>query len=81
MKNGPECGPCPVEAQFVNDTELLTADQLADRLRVRPRTVQAWARHGRIPTVRLSAKVVRFRWSAVLAALCGGTRRREASRA
>jgi excisionase family DNA binding protein len=53
----------------VTDTELLTADQLADRLRLRPRTVQAWARQGRIPSVKLSAKVVRFAWSAVLAAL------------
>jgi excisionase family DNA binding protein len=53
----------------VSDTELLTVDQLADRLHVRPRTVQAWARQGRIPTVKLSAKVVRFDWLVVLAAL------------
>ena len=53
----------------MSDTELLTVDQLADRLHVRPRTVQAWARQGRIPTVKLSAKVVRFDWLAVRAAL------------
>ncbi len=53
----------------MNDTELLTTGQLAERLHLRPRTVQAWARQGRIPTVRLSAKVVRFDWLAVLAAL------------
>jgi len=53
----------------VNETELLTVDQLADRLHVRPRTVQAWARRGRIPAVKLSAKVVRFDWCAVLATL------------
>jgi excisionase family DNA binding protein len=64
----------------VNEPELLTADQLADRLRIRPRTVQKWARRGRIPTVRLSPKVVRFRWSTVLAALCGSTRHSEATR-
>jgi excisionase family DNA binding protein len=53
----------------VSDTELLTAEQLADRLHIRPRTVQVWARQGRIPTVRLSAKVVRFNWAAVLGAV------------
>jgi excisionase family DNA binding protein len=53
----------------MNDTELLTADQLAERLHLRPRTVQAWARQGRIPTVRLSPKVVRFDWGTVLTAL------------
>jgi excisionase family DNA binding protein len=53
----------------VSDTELLTVDQLADRLHVRPRTVQAWARQGRIPTVKLSAKVLRFDGLAVLATL------------
>jgi excisionase family DNA binding protein len=61
----------------VSDSEFLTADQLADRLHVRPRTVQEWARRGRIPTVRLSPKVVRFRWSTVLAALCGSACRQE----
>ncbi len=53
----------------MNDTELLTADQLAERLHLRPRTVQAWARQGRIPAVKLSPKVVRYNWQAVLAVL------------
>jgi predicted site-specific integrase-resolvase len=53
----------------VSDTVLLTANQLAERLHIRPRTVQAWARLGRIPTVKLSAKVVRFDWQAVLTVL------------
>jgi excisionase family DNA binding protein len=59
--------------------ELLTVDQLAERLQVRPRTLQVWARQGRIPTVKLSAKVVRFEWLAVLAALRGQTKQKEVS--
>jgi excisionase family DNA binding protein len=53
----------------VSDTELLTVSQLAERLHIRPRTVQIWARRGRIPAIKLSPKVVRFNWLAVLAAL------------
>jgi excisionase family DNA binding protein len=53
----------------MNGQELLTVEQLADRLHLSPRTVQTWARQGRFPKVKLSAKVVRFDWSAVLAAL------------
>jgi excisionase family DNA binding protein len=62
----------------VSDTELLTVDQLAERLHIRPRTVQLWARKGRIPTVKLSAKVIRFEWLVVLASLRGQTPQREA---
>jgi hypothetical protein len=65
----------------VDDTELLTTNQLAERLHLRPRTVQAWARLGRIPTVKLSPKVVRFDWPAVLAVLREQAKRREASHA
>ena len=53
----------------MNDNELLTTNQLADRLHIRPRTVQSWMRQGRIPAVRLSPKVIRFDWEAVVAAL------------
>ena len=48
---------------------LLTKEEVADLLDVRPRTVQVWARRGLIPTVRISAKVVRFDRDAVVAAL------------
>lgn len=49
--------------------ELLTADELAQKLRLRPRTIQTWARTGRIPFVKPTLKVVRFDWEAVLVAL------------
>jgi excisionase family DNA binding protein len=61
----------------VSDAELLTVDQLAERLHIRPRTVKAWARLGRIPAIKPSPKVVRFNWLAVLAALSGQAERRE----
>jgi excisionase family DNA binding protein len=49
--------------------DLLTAAELADRLRVRPSTILEWQRSGRIPSIRLSHKVLRFDLTAVLAAL------------
>jgi excisionase family DNA binding protein len=63
----------------VNDTELLTTNQLAERLHIRPRTVQAWARMGRIPTVKVSPKVIRFDWKAILTVLRAQDKHREAS--
>jgi excisionase family DNA binding protein len=48
---------------------LLTAEEMAEVLNVRPSTVLLWARRNRIPAVRLSPKVVRFNKSAVLAAV------------
>jgi excisionase family DNA binding protein len=61
----------------VSDAELLTVNQLAERLHVRPRTVQTWVRQGRLPAIKPSAKVVRFDWQAVLAALHELAKRRE----
>lgn len=46
--------------------ELLTADELAERLRVRPATIRLWAREGRIPRIRITGKVIRFDVSAVI---------------
>jgi hypothetical protein len=68
-RGGPRESLTHPEDKTVSDTELLTADQLAERLHIRPRTVKTWARQGRIPTMRLSPKVVRFDWVSVLAAL------------
>ena len=49
--------------------ELLTADELADRLSIRPSTVIEWSRRGVIPRVTLSPKVLRYRFAAVVEAL------------
>jgi excisionase family DNA binding protein len=50
-------------------TEILTAEKLARRLEVTPDTIRGWARAGKIPTIRLSRKVIRFDLHAVMAAL------------
>ena len=51
------------------DHDLLTAEQLAERLRVKPRTVKEWLRAGRIPAARLTPKVIRYDLEQVVAAL------------
>jgi excisionase family DNA binding protein len=53
----------------MGSSELLTVDQLASRLHIRRRTVQVWARQGRIPSLKLSPKVIRYDWEHVLKAL------------
>ena len=40
--------------------DLLTADELAVRLKVKPETIRRWARAGIIPFMKLSAKIIRF---------------------
>ena len=42
------------------ENDLLTADQLADRLGVKPRTIREWSRAGLIPAKRLTPKVIRY---------------------
>ena len=51
--------------------EFLTARQLAELLQVSESTVRRLAREGRIPAVRLTARLIRFQRSAVLHALNG----------
>lgn len=41
-------------------SELLTAEELANALRVSPSTVKLWSQSGKIPTVWLSSIVRRF---------------------
>ena len=47
---------------------LLTAEEVAEKLHLRPSTIRAWARGKIIPTVYLGTKVRRFRLSEVVAA-------------
>ena len=48
---------------------LLTAEELAEKLAMSPRTVIEWAKAGKIPEVRPSARIRRFDYGDVLAAL------------
>jgi excisionase family DNA binding protein len=41
-------------------TKLLTSEELAVVLRLRPATIRKWAREGKIPTIRMGNKVRRF---------------------
>jgi excisionase family DNA binding protein len=52
-----------------NQDDCLTAVELAERLRVKPSTVLDWQRAGRIPSIRITPKVLRFNLGDVMAAL------------
>lgn len=54
-------------------SELESTKALASRLQVRPETILKWASRGRIPCIRLSARVLRFDHAAVLRALANQT--------
>lgn len=60
--------------------DLLTADELAARLRLRPDTIRSWARRSLIPAIRLSPKVIRFDQAAVVKTLTARRARREVVR-
>lgn len=49
--------------------QLLTADEVAERLRLRPETVKLWTREGLIPAIRITGKVIRYDFAQVEAAL------------
>ncbi len=50
-------------------SELLTAAELAVKLRVRPTTIREWTRDKLIPAVRITPKVIRYDPDAVMRAL------------
>lgn len=53
----------------MRNQELITATELAERLRLKPETIRLWAREGRIPALRPTAKTLRFDLNNVLFAL------------
>jgi len=55
--------------------EFLTARQLAKILQVSESTVRRLARSGRIPTIRLTSRLMRFHLSSVREALDGAQRK------
>ena len=56
--------------------DLLTAEELAERLKVKPATIRQWSRSGRIPSRRLSHKIIRYCLADVVAALEATSERR-----
>lgn len=62
-------------------SELLTAEELAQRFRIRADTVRAWARARIIPSVRVTSKVIRFDFHAVVVALKERQEKREVNHA
>ncbi|HYH83907.1 MAG TPA: helix-turn-helix domain-containing protein [Pyrinomonadaceae bacterium] len=73
MKDG---GPSKDDAR----EEFLTARQLAAVLQVSESTVRRLAREGRIPSVRLTPRLIRFNPKAVYKALDGSSRTRQPRR-
>lgn len=51
--------------------ELLTKEQVAQLLRVKPGTVSRWAAEGKIPRIVISPKIIRFDPEQVLKVLRG----------
>ena len=41
-------------------TQLLTANELADLLRLRPDTIRSWTRDSIIPAIRITGKAIRY---------------------
>ena len=51
------------------ENDLMSAQQLAKRLGVKPSTVRRWFRAGLIPAKRLTPKVIRFNLDEVVTSL------------
>ena len=51
--------------------KLITAEELAEQLRLKPKTIHDWARKRKIPSIKISPKVIRFDFDEVLQSLNG----------
>ena|GEM_PF-639417 len=49
--------------------DLLKAEDLAERLQVRPETVKTWTRDNVIPAIRINPRVIRYDYAEVVDAL------------
>lgn len=45
----------------VEEIQLLTRDQVANKLEVSTRTIRRWEQSGRLPCVKMSKKIIRYR--------------------
>jgi len=53
----------------MDDRQLLTAVELASRLKLKPETIRQWTRKKIIPCIRVTNKVIRYEFSTVVEAL------------
>jgi len=58
---------------------LITTEELAKQLQVRPDTIRKWARRGLIPQIRVTSKVIRFDLESVIDLIHERQRREGAS--
>ena len=56
-------------AHEIADPDLLTMDEVAARLRMKRTAVESLIKRRAIPVIRINARVLRFRWREVEAAL------------
>ena len=50
-------------------SDLITSEDLANRLKVKVTTIKRWTRAGAIPCIKISGKVIRYDYAEVLASL------------
>lgn len=59
---------CAKNRYMRSDDDLVTADEVAELLKVTPVTVRRWVKNGRLPAVRLAGlRALRFRFADVVA--------------